>query len=180
LAACRPANCEEAAARRRGASCGHRNASGRHFGSSEHRLRRDGPGLQGSGVVIGQRARGGCSAGMWLIQERPPGAVVRAWCPKRSEEDVLWVRVAATARRGATGEGRPSRCGTPACPQPGSPARSAAEPWERRSPAVARTPLHSPFAMASENSPHRLTNIFLRWSEQVLRGSLRLDLAGRL
>src|SRR5208282_5170466 len=26
---------------------------------------------------------------MWLIQERPPGAVVRAWCPKRSEEDVL-------------------------------------------------------------------------------------------
>ncbi len=41
------------------------------------------------GVVIGQRARGGCSAGMWLIQERPPGAVVLAWCPKRSEEDVL-------------------------------------------------------------------------------------------
>ena len=35
---------------------------------------------------------------MWLIQERPPGAVVRAWCPKRSEEDVLWARVAATAR----------------------------------------------------------------------------------
>src|SRR5499427_8521800 len=26
---------------------------------------------------------------MRLIQERPPGAVVRAWCPKRSEEDVL-------------------------------------------------------------------------------------------
>ena len=49
------------------------------------------------GVVIGQRARGRCRAGMWLIQERPPGAVVRAWCPKRSEEDVLWVRVAAAA-----------------------------------------------------------------------------------
>jgi hypothetical protein len=32
---------------------------------------------------------------MRLIEERPPGAVVRAWCPKRSEEDVLWVRVAA-------------------------------------------------------------------------------------
>ena len=41
-------------------------------------------------VVIGQRARGGCPAVMRLIQERPPGAVVRAWCPKRSEEDVLW------------------------------------------------------------------------------------------
>jgi hypothetical protein len=38
---------------------------------------------------------------MRLIQECPPGAVVRAWCPKRSEEDVLWVRVAA--RRGGTG-----------------------------------------------------------------------------
>jgi hypothetical protein len=37
---------------------------------------------------------------MWLIQERPPGAVVRAWCPKRSEEDVLWARVAATHDRG--------------------------------------------------------------------------------
>ena len=41
------------------------------------------------GVVIGQRAGGRCRAGMWLMQERPPGAVVRAWCPKRSEEDVL-------------------------------------------------------------------------------------------
>jgi TnpA family transposase len=41
-------------------------------------------------VVIGQRAREGrCRAGMWLRWERPPGAVVRAWCPKRSEEDVL-------------------------------------------------------------------------------------------
>jgi hypothetical protein len=49
------------------------------------------------GVVIGQRARGRCRAGMRLMQERPPGAVVRAWCPKRSEEDVLWVRVAAAA-----------------------------------------------------------------------------------
>src|SRR5690348_2321083 len=48
-------------------------------------------------VVIGQRARGGCPAGMWLVQERPPGAIVRAWCPNRSEEDVLWVRVAAAA-----------------------------------------------------------------------------------
>jgi hypothetical protein len=46
-------------------------------------------------VVIGQRARGGCQVMMRLIKERPPGAVVRAWCPKRSEEDVLWVRVAA-------------------------------------------------------------------------------------
>src|ERR1700728_1595634 len=46
-------------------------------------------------VVIGQRARGGCPVMMRLIKERPPGAVVRAWCPKRSEEDVLWVRVAA-------------------------------------------------------------------------------------
>jgi hypothetical protein len=36
-------------------------------------------------VVIGQRARGGCPAVMLLIQERPPGAVVRAWCPKRSQ-----------------------------------------------------------------------------------------------
>src|SRR5580704_8599900 len=48
-------------------------------------------------VVMGQRARGGCPAGMWLMQERPPGAIVRAWCPNRSEEDVLWVRVAAAA-----------------------------------------------------------------------------------
>ena len=50
-----------------------------------------------AGVVIGQRARGRCSAGVWLIQERPPGAIVRAWCPNRSEEDVLWARVAAAA-----------------------------------------------------------------------------------
>ena len=47
----------------------------------------DGPGF--IRVVIGRRARGGCPAVMRLIQERPPGAVVRAWCPKRSEEDVL-------------------------------------------------------------------------------------------
>jgi hypothetical protein len=53
--------------------------------------------LQPNAVVIGQRARGGCPAEMRLIQERPPGAVVRAWCPKRSEEDVLWLRVAAAA-----------------------------------------------------------------------------------
>ena len=66
-------------------------------------------------VVIGQRARGGCSAEMWLIQERPPGAVVRAWCPKRSEEDVLWVRVAATARPGATGSGTPGGSGCAGC-----------------------------------------------------------------
>jgi hypothetical protein len=46
-------------------------------------------------VVIGQRARGGCLVMVWLVQERPPGAIVRAWCPKRSEEDVLWVSVAA-------------------------------------------------------------------------------------
>ena len=64
-------------------------------------------------VVIGQRARGGCSAGMWLIQERPPGAVVRAWCPKRSEEDVLWVRVAA--RRGGTGGGMRGGSGCGRC-----------------------------------------------------------------
>src|SRR5271157_2739613 len=34
-------------------------------------------------VVIGQRARGGCRSGMQLLRERPRGAVVRAWCPKR-------------------------------------------------------------------------------------------------
>ena len=45
---------------------------------------------------LNNKPRGRCPAGMWLIQERPPGAVVRAWCPKRSEEDVLWARVAAT------------------------------------------------------------------------------------
>ena len=67
------------------------------------------------GVVIGQRARGRCSAGMWLIQERPPGAVVRAWCPKRSEEDVLWVRVAATARHGGTASGTPGGSGCAGC-----------------------------------------------------------------
>src|SRR5262249_5169871 len=32
---------------------------------------------------------------MRLGRGRPPGEVVRAWCPKRGEEDVLWVRVAA-------------------------------------------------------------------------------------
>ena len=77
--------------------------------------RRGPPAGQGSGVVIGQRARGRCSAGMWLIQERPPGAVVRAWCPKRSEEDVLWVRVAATARHGETGSGMPGGSGCAGC-----------------------------------------------------------------
>jgi len=34
-----------------------------------------------SAVVIGQRARGGCLAGLWLMRGRPPGAIVRAWCP---------------------------------------------------------------------------------------------------
>jgi hypothetical protein len=48
-------------------------------------------------VVIGQRARGGCLVVVCLVQERPPGAVVRAWCPKRNEEDVLWARVAVPA-----------------------------------------------------------------------------------
>src|SRR5579859_802214 len=66
-------------------------------------------------VVIGQRARGRCSAGMWLIQERPPGAVVRAWCPKRSEEDVLWVRVAGAARHGGTGGGTRGGSGCGRC-----------------------------------------------------------------
>ena len=41
----------------------------------------------------------------------------------------------------------------------------------RRAPAVARTPLHKPFATAPDNSPHRLTNIFLRWSELGLNPS---------
>jgi hypothetical protein len=26
---------------------------------------------------------GGCPAGMWLMRGRPPGAIVRAWCPNR-------------------------------------------------------------------------------------------------
>jgi hypothetical protein len=70
---------------------------------------------QVSAVVIGQRARGGCPAEMLVIQERPPGAIVRAWCPNRSEEDVLWVRVAA--RRGVTGGGMRggSGCGGVGC-----------------------------------------------------------------
>ena len=42
------------------------------------------------------------------MQERPPGAVVRAWCPKRSEEDALWARVAAAARRGGPEAERPA------------------------------------------------------------------------
>jgi hypothetical protein len=57
------------------------------------------PGEEPTGVRSSRSNRttrwGGCPVVMWLIQERPPGAVVRAWCPKRSEEDVLWVRVAA-------------------------------------------------------------------------------------
>ena len=67
------------------------------------------------GVVIGQRARGRCSAGVWLIQERPPGAVVRARCPKRSEEDVLWARVAATARHGGIAGGMRGGSGCAGC-----------------------------------------------------------------
>src|SRR5580692_10068661 len=67
-------------------------------------------------VVIGQRARGGCPVMMRLIKERPPGAVVRAWCPKRSEEDVLWVRVAAgTGGRGVSGGGTRGGSGCVSC-----------------------------------------------------------------
>ena len=35
----------------------------------------------------------------------------------------------------------------------------------RRAPAVARTPLHKPFAMAPETLWHLLTNFFLRWCQ---------------
>ena len=64
-------------------------------------------------VVIGQRARGVCPAGMWLIRGRPPGAIVRAWCPNRSKEDVLWERVAA--RPGGTGGGTRGGSGCGRC-----------------------------------------------------------------
>jgi hypothetical protein len=61
-----------------------------------------------------------------LIQERPPGAVVRTWCPKRSEEDVLgkgsgsgmtWGDRRRNARRERLRELLPRRA---ALPSPGS------------------------------------------------------------
>ena len=63
-------------------------------------------------------------------------------------------------------EGRPSRRGTSACPQPGPGAVSCGTPG-RRAPAVARTPLHKTIRNGTRNSPHRLTKIFLRWSRNA-------------
>src|SRR5882672_991154 len=44
-----------------------------------------------------------------------------------------------------------------------TPGAARCETAARRTPAVARTPLHEPFAMAPETLQHRLTELFLRW-----------------